>query len=156
MSFADHLPAALRSPSPTLRRLEGLLAPCSDERLAELARGSARLTRRHFGRTMRLFAPLYLSNECVNNCSYCGFSRDNPILRITLTPEQVAREARHLHQRGLRSLLLVAGEHPKFVSDGYLQDCLDVLKSFIPTLAIEVGPLEDPNMRRSSATAPRA
>ena len=92
---------------------------------------------------MRLFAPLYLSNECVNNCSYCGFSRDNPILRTTLTPDQVETEARHLHSQGFRNLLLVAGEHPKFVSEGYLQECLHRLAPFIPTLGIEVGPMED-------------
>ena len=92
---------------------------------------------------MRLFAPLYLSNECVNNCSYCGFSRDNPILRTTLTPDQVEAEARHLHTLGFRNLLLVAGEHPRFVSDGYLQECLRRLAPFIPTLGIEVGPMKD-------------
>lgn len=92
---------------------------------------------------MRLFAPLYLSNECVNNCSYCGFSRDNPILRTTLTLKQVADEAGHLHSLGFRNLLLVAGEHPKFVSDGYLQECLRLLAPSIPTLGIEVGPMED-------------
>ena len=96
---------------------------------------------------MRIFAPLYLSNECVNNCSYCGFSRDADILRTTLTVEQVVTEARHLHQQGLRNLLLVAGEHPKFVSEGYLQECLDALKPFIPTLGIEVGPMEDAQYR---------
>ena len=104
---------------------------------------SRRLTRHYFGRTMRVFAPLYLSNECVNNCSYCGFSRDNPILRTTLGVDEVVREARHLHRLGLRNLLLVAGEHPKFVNDGYLQSCLDALKGFIPTLAIEVGPMDE-------------
>ena len=56
-------------------------------------------------------------------------------------------EARHLHEQGFRNLLLVAGEHPKFVSDGYLQDCLDALKPFIPTLGIEVGPMEDDQYR---------
>lgn len=111
--------------------------------LETLARESQRTTRRHFGRTMRMFAPLYLSNECVNNCSYCGFSRDAGILRTTLKVDQVVREARHLHALGFRNILLVAGEHPKFVSEGYLQQCLDALKPFIPTLAIEVGPMED-------------
>lgn len=96
---------------------------------------------------MRIFAPLYLSNECVNNCSYCGFSRDADILRTSLTVEQVVTEARHLHQQGFRNLLLVAGEHPKFVSEGYLQECLDALKPFIPTLGIEVGPMEDSQYR---------
>jgi 2-iminoacetate synthase len=67
---------------------------------------------------MRLFAPLYLSNECINNCQYCGFSRDNPILRVTLTVDEVVAEAQHLARQGFRQILLVAGEHPKFVSSG--------------------------------------
>lgn len=130
-----------------MRRLQALLAQDSRTSLEQLAQRSQQVTRRHFGRTMRLFAPLYLSNECVNNCSYCGFSRDANILRTTLTVDQVVTEARHLHAQGFRNLLLVAGEHPKFVSEGYLQECLDALKSFIPTLAIEVGPMEDDQYR---------
>jgi 2-iminoacetate synthase len=93
---------------------------------------------------MRLFAPLYLSNECINNCSYCGFSRDNPILRVTLNLDQVEKEARHLMEQGFRNILLVAGEHPKFVSNGYLEACLERLRDVVPTLAIEVGPMEAP------------
>ncbi len=126
-----------------MRRFSHLLAEETGGPLESLARRSQQTTRRHFGRTMRLFAPLYVSNECVNNCSYCGFSRDAAILRTTLTVDQVVTEARHLHGLGFRSVLLVAGEHPKFVSEGYLQDCIDAIKPFIPTVAIEVGPMED-------------
>lgn len=143
MPFSDQFEQLISRKSPLLRRFEQLIAPTSDASLEQLARESQRLTRHHFGRTMRLFAPLYLSNECVNNCSYCGFSRDNAILRTTLSIEQVVREARHLHQLGFRNILLVAGEHPKFVSEGYLQSCLDALNPFIPTLGIEVGPMKD-------------
>ena len=143
VSFSEHFRTALDRKSPLLQRFERLIAPTSDGELEAMARESQRLTRHHFGRTMRVFAPLYLSNECVNNCSYCGFSRDNGIFRVTLTVDQVVREARHLHGLGFRNILLVAGEHPKFVSDGYLQECLDALKSFVPTLGIEVGPMED-------------
>ena len=84
-----------------------------------MAQEARALTRQHFGRTMRMFAPLYLSNECINNCRYCGFSRDNPILRVTLTVEQVLAEAQFLEAQGFRQVLLVAGEHPKFVNEGY-------------------------------------
>jgi len=143
MAFADYFLELLEHPTPLMRRFGRLLDEESGEALESLARRSQQLTRRHFGNTMRLFAPLYLSNECVNNCSYCGFSRDAPILRSTLSVEHVVREARHLHSLGFRNLLLVAGEHPKFVSDGYLQRCLDALAPFIPALAIEVGPMED-------------
>lgn len=106
------------------------------------------ITRRNFGKTMRLFAPLYLSNECINNCKYCGFSRDNPILRVTLSIEQVRREAEHLAAQGFRHILLVAGEHPKFVGDGYLEACIREIRSFIPTVALEVGPMEAPEYAR--------
>jgi 2-iminoacetate synthase len=143
MAFAEVFPELLQRPTPLMRRFMRMLDERTGGPLEDLARQSQQTTRRHFGRTMRLFAPLYVSNECVNNCSYCGFSRDAGILRTTLTVDQVVREAKHLHALGFRSILLVAGEHPKFVSDGYLQDCLDALKPFIPTLAIEVGPMED-------------
>jgi 2-iminoacetate synthase len=143
MAFADVFPPLLQRPTPLMRRFERLLDEKTGGPLENLARLSQQATRRHFGRTMRLFAPLYVSNECVNNCSYCGFSRDAGILRSTLTVEQVVREAKHLHGLGFRNILLVAGEHPKFVSDGYLQDCIDAIKPFIPTVAIEVGPMED-------------
>lgn len=143
MAFADVFPELMKRPTPVMERFARLLGEDGGQPLEALARRSQALTRQHFGRTMRLFAPLYVSNECVNNCTYCGFSRDAPILRTTLTVAQVVREARHLHAQGFRHILLVAGEHPKFVSDGYLQSCLDALKSFIPTLAIEVGPMED-------------
>jgi 2-iminoacetate synthase len=64
VSFSAHFAAALERKSPLLRRFERLIAPASDRDLEALARESQRLTRHHFGRTMRLFAPLYLSNEC--------------------------------------------------------------------------------------------
>lgn len=130
--------------SPLLARFRGLIDPVSPAGLEALAAEAVTTTRRHFGRTMRLFAPIYLSNECVNNCSYCGFSRDNPILRTTLTVAQVVKEARHLEGLGFRHILLVAGEHPRFVSEGYLEECLAALRDFVPTLAIEVGPMEAP------------
>jgi len=142
MAFSDEFPRLMSRPTPLMRRFARLLDDDAGGPLEALARESQRLTRRHFGKTMRLFAPLYLSNECVNNCSYCGFSRDAAILRTTLTVEQVEREARHLHGLGFRNVLLVAGEHPKFVSEGYLQSCIDALKSWIPTVAVEVGPME--------------
>lgn len=141
MPFSERFPALLEKPTPLMRRFSNLLRP--ETELEALALQSRQTTRQNFGKTMRLFAPLYVSNECVNNCSYCGFSRDAAILRTTLTVEQVVTEAKYLHAQGFRNLLLVAGEHPKFVSEGYLQKCLDALLPIFPTLALEVGPMED-------------
>ncbi|MBK1854415.1 2-iminoacetate synthase ThiH [Verrucomicrobiaceae bacterium 5K15] len=143
MSFSEQFQSLIDHPSPQLRKFTSLIEPADAATLESMALKSQQLTRHHFGKTMRLFAPLYVSNECVNNCSYCGFSRDNAILRTTLTIPQVVAEAQHLHSLGFRNILLVAGEHPKFVSEGYLQECIDAIKGFIPTIAIEVGPMKD-------------
>jgi len=107
--------------------------------MAQIART---LTLQNFGRTMRLFAPLYLSNECINNCRYCGFSRDNPILRVTLSVEEVVAEANYLRSAGFRQILLVAGEHPKFVSSNYLVECVRALAPDFSSIAVEVGPMD--------------
>jgi 2-iminoacetate synthase len=141
MSFAGTLDNLALRRSIAVRRFEELIAPKSDADLERMTQQSRALTLQNFGRTMRLFAPLYLSNECINNCRYCGFSRDNPILRVTLSIEEVVAEARYLHDAGFRQILLVAGEHPKFVSGGYLVDCVRALKPDFPSIAIELGPM---------------
>jgi 2-iminoacetate synthase len=119
-----------------------LISPAAGELLEPLCRQSQALTRQRFGKVIRLFAPLYLSNECINNCKYCGFSRDNAILRVTLSVDEVMREARSLKAQGFRNLLLVAGEHPKFVSNGYMAQCVAALHEEIPSVSLEVGPME--------------
>jgi 2-iminoacetate synthase len=124
-----------------------LISPAAGALLEDLGRRSQELTQKRFGKVMRLFAPLYLSNECVNNCKYCGFSRDNPILRVTLSLAEVRREALEIKRQGFRSILLVAGEHPKFVSNGYLADCVTMLRELVPSVSLEVGPLDTPEYR---------
>ncbi len=137
--------------SALLRKFRALLQPVSDSQMATLARDSAAVTRQHFGRAIRLFAPLYLSNECINNCAYCGFSRDNPILRLTLDVPAVIAEAEHLLKAGFRQILLVAGEHPKFVSSGYLEECIQALAPIVPSIALEVAPMEVQEYARLSS-----
>lgn len=148
-SFIPALDALPARKSPLMERFAALLEPKGPAQIEAMAKESRMITRRNFGRTMRLFAPLYVSNECVNNCSYCGFSRDNnAILRVTLTVDQVIAEAKHLVAQGFRNILLVAGEHPKFVSDGYLEECIRAIRDFVPTIGIEVGPMEAPEYER--------
>ena len=119
-----------------------LISPAAGSLLEDMGRRSHELTQKRFGKVMRLFAPLYLSNECINNCKYCGFSRDNPILRVTLSLADVRREAEELLRQGFRNVLLVAGEHPKFVSNGYLAECVAALHEVVPSVSLEVGPME--------------
>ncbi len=119
-----------------------LLSPAASTHLETLGRLSQATTQRYFGRVIRLFAPIYLSNECVNICKYCGFSRNNPIPRITLPIDQVEREVHMIAGQGFRSLLLVAGEHPKYVSNGYVEDVIRRILPVMPSVALELGPLE--------------
>jgi 2-iminoacetate synthase len=140
--------AAIRKEKRDLADFATLLSPAADPLLEELCRRSRALTRQRFGNVIRMFAPIYLSNECVNNCQYCGFSRDNPILRVTLSVEEMLREAMALRQQGFHSILLVAGEHPKFVSDRYLADCVRALRADVADVSLEVGPLDIEPYRR--------
>lgn len=142
MIFSHQRDHDLKHPSASLSAFKKLLEPCEDAVLETRAVTSAAISRRYFGKTMRLFAPLYLSNECINSCAYCGFSRDNPILRVTLDVEQMAYEASYLAKEGFRSVLLVAGEHPKFVSSGYLKRCVERLVPIFSSIMLEVAPME--------------
>jgi 2-iminoacetate synthase len=147
MTFADVIKSTSGLSTKTSSDFARLLEPMDDRGLTQLAANAKKITHRFFGRTMRLFAPLYFSNECVNSCSYCGFSRDNPILRVTLTLEQVEREARFLADLGFRSLLLVSGEHPKFISNQYLVDVVRKVSRIVPSVSLEVAPLETAEYR---------
>lgn len=119
-----------------------LISPSASALLEQMGVRANRLTQQRFGKVMRLFAPLYLSNECINNCQYCGFSRDNPILRVTLSLADVRKEVEALREQGFRNVLLVSGEHPKFVSDDYMEDCVRVVREVVPAVSLEIGPME--------------
>ncbi len=144
---ADAVRKSLAKSKLSLTDFAHLISPAASEFLETFSRRSRQLTQQRFGRVIRLFAPLYLSNECVNNCLYCGFSRDNPILRVTLSLDEVKQEADALREQGFRNILLVAGEHPKFVSNDYLRDCIAALHPDWPGISLEVGPLETADYR---------
>lgn len=133
---------SLAKERPGWRDFANLISPAASERLESLCQKSRALTLQRFGKVIRLFAPLYLSNECINRCLYCGFSRDNQIVRITLTPDEVLREAKVLIGEGFRNLLLVAGEHPKHISLPYLKQCVGTLHPLVAGISLEVGPME--------------
>ncbi|MFN2607076.1 MAG: 2-iminoacetate synthase ThiH [Acidimicrobiales bacterium] len=128
--------------------LAALLSPTAADCLEALAAASHRLTVARFGRAVRLFAPLYLSNECASTCTYCGFSAGNDIARRTLSPEEAAVEARALAGSGFRHVLLVSGEHARIVSRDYLADCVAAVAAEVPSVAVEVQVWEAEAYRR--------
>ncbi len=117
-----------------------LISPAALKYIEQMARISAGITRRYFGRTMRIFAPLYVSNQCVNNCVYCGFAVRNKIERRTLSLQEVAREVDAVHSLGFRNILLVASENPKLVSSGYMEDVVRIAARKMPSVSIEIAP----------------
>jgi 2-iminoacetate synthase len=117
-----------------------LISPGAAACLETLCARSQATTRQRFGRAIRLFAPIYVSNQCVNNCRYCGFARRNAIVRTTLTVPEVGLEARELARRGFRSLLLVASEQPALVTPEYLAGCVRACQVYAPDISLEVAP----------------
>jgi 2-iminoacetate synthase len=97
---------------------------------------------------MQLYAPLYLSNECVNKCSYCGFSHELEIVRTTLDLQAILAEAKYLHAEGFRHLLLVAGEAPRVVTVEYLEAAARALRPSFDSISIEVGTFNLDGYRR--------
>ncbi len=144
---ADQVRRSLGQARLSLNDFARLISPAAGDSLELLGEKSQALTRQRFGKVIRLFAPLYVSNECINNCQYCGFSRDNPILRVTLSIDEMITEARSLKEKGFRNILLVAGEHPKFVSNGYLSECVRALHKEVPSISLEVGPMDTEDYR---------
>lgn len=119
-----------------------LLSPAAEPFLEQMAQRAHSLTEQRFGKIISLFAPLYLSNVCTNQCVYCGFNTNNAVERLTLTPDQAAEEGEHLHRLGFRHLLLVAGEAPTIVTPSYLADVLDRLRPRFPSISIELFPMD--------------
>lgn len=120
------------------RDVVALLSKAAEPYLEELAQKAQLVTRQRFGHTMQLYAPLYLSNECVNRCTYCGFSQQLKIPRLTLSIEDVKSEAEFLHAEGFRHLLLVSGEAPRTINLEYLEAVARALRPRFDSLSLEV------------------
>ncbi len=132
----------------TLDDLAVLLSPEAGERLEELAAASRESTIARFGRTMHMYAPLYLSNECLTTCTYCGFAKELPIARKTLSSKETLQEARHLLRDGFRSILLLTGEHERLTGVEFLEERVRVLSAEVPQLSIEVQVWSEEEYRR--------
>lgn len=142
----------LERPHRALADLAVLLSPAATPFLEALARRAHETTVRRFGRAVRMFAPLYLSNDCVSECTYCGFAASNDVTRRTLGVDEVVSEARALVDDGFRHVLLVSAEHARLVSREYLRECVEALAPVVPQLSLETQ-VWDTDTYRSLATA---
>jgi 2-iminoacetate synthase len=133
---------AISSNKRTLEDFKALLSPAALPYLEQMAMISQQLTQKRFGKTIQLFAPLYVSNECHNICTYCGFSFDNKVKRKTLTENELLNEAELIKQQGFNQILLVSGEANHTVNTTYFLKALELLKYKFAAISIEVQPLD--------------
>jgi len=133
----------------SMEDLAALLSPAAAPFLEDMAQASHQRTVERFGRTMQLYAPLYLSNVCGNICTYCGFSAQNRVDRLILDDQAILAEADVLAKMGMQHALLLTGESPR-VGPDYLVHALRLLRPRFASLSFEVQPLDVADYARFS------
>ncbi len=131
---------ALSEPAGTysIGRLLTLISPAAENYLEQMAQAAHQLTVRRFGRTIRLYAPLYLSNYCSNSCRYCGFNTENKFKRTRLTIDEALEEANIIAAEGFRDILLVSSEDRKFIGVDYLTELAKKLRGTFGSISMEI------------------
>jgi 2-iminoacetate synthase len=120
-----------------------LLSPKALNHIEKIACKANKIAINNFGKSILLYAPLYVSNFCVNNCLYCGFSTKNNIERELLTFEEIEENCKIVANYGICHILLVCGESKIRTSLEYLKTSLEVLKKYFDSVDLEVYPLEE-------------
>ncbi|VAX35292.1 2-iminoacetate synthase (ThiH) [hydrothermal vent metagenome] len=126
----------------TLAKIQNILNDSSPETTEQLAQQAAQITQQYFGRTISLYAPIYLSNYCSSHCTYCGFNSHNRIQRIKLTPEQIQNEMQYIANTGIKNILLLTGESYKATPVSYLKEAVKIAKQYFTGISLEVHPMD--------------
>ncbi|WP_256009952.1 2-iminoacetate synthase ThiH [Desertivirga xinjiangensis] len=134
---------ALNSSKRNLDDFMALVSPAAVPYLEPMAQLSQQATQKRFGKTIQMYIPLYLSNECNNICTYCGFSLDNKVKRRTLNPIEIMQEAAAIKQLGYDHVLLVSGEANQTVHVDYFRQALNMLRPHFSHISMEVQPLDE-------------
>lgn len=131
------------------RDLAALLSPSAAPYLESMAQQAHRVTRRHFGRTVGLYAPIYISNICGADCIYCGYAvrSGNRERRRTLTDAQLRAECEALARRGFQSVLLLTGEARRAVSPAQIAHAVSVAYEYFPSVSVEIYALDEADYR---------
>ena len=146
----EHVSRALKREYLHPEDLAALLSPHALPRLEDMARLAQRLTRQHFGRTIGLFVPLYISNVCRSDCTYCGYARGsgNREKRRTLTMAEIRTECETLARHGFQNLLLLTGEEPRISSVDYIAEAVAIAREYFASVSVEVYALDEDEYRK--------
>lgn len=139
---ASDVEHALSTNKRTLEDFKALISPAAAPYLEQMAMISQQLTLKRFGRVIQMYVPLYLSNECNNICTYCGFSYDNKVRRKTLSPIEIMQEVAAIKNMGFDHVLLVTGEANQTVHTDYFKKVLELIRPHFAQISMEVQPLD--------------
>ena len=133
---------ALTKSSRNIEDFKALISPAAEGYLEQMAQLSHQLTQKRFGKTIQMYIPMYLSNECQNICTYCGFSLNIDIKRKTLSDEEILKEIKIIKSWGYDHILIVTGEANKTVGTEYFKNAIKLIKQHFSHISIEVQPLD--------------
>ena len=133
---------ALSKDKINLEDFKALISPAASDYVEKIATKSHDLTLKRFGKTVQMYLPMYLSNECQNICTYCGFSYDNDIERKTLNEKEILKEIEVIKSYGYDHILIVTGEANKTVGIDFFRKALKIIAPHFSHITMEVQPLE--------------
>ncbi len=145
---AAHVRRALDTDHRTPEDFAALLSPAAAPFLEEMAQKAQLETRKHFGNSVYLFTPLYISNYCENHCVYCGFNCHNKIRRAKLDKESIRREMEAIAKTGLEEILILTGESRKMSGVDYIADACRIAREYFKMVGVEVYPMNSDEYRK--------
>ena len=145
---ASDVEYALSKHHPDIEDLKALVSPAAENYLETMANMSQHATQKRFGKTIQFYIPLYLSNECLNHCIYCGFNHNNKIHRTILTDEEIIKEINIIKSMGFEHILLLTGESPVHAGIDYIEHAIQLVKPYFQQISLEVQPLSSEEYQR--------
>lgn len=127
--------------------LLNLLSEAAQPYLEEMAQKAGRITQQYFGKTIGLYAPMYIADFCTNYCTYCGFSAAVDFKRTKLSLDEIEQEAKAIAQSGIRHILVLTGEAPAKTPMSYLVRAIEILKKYFSSIALEIFPMDEKDYR---------
>ncbi|WP_345891622.1 2-iminoacetate synthase ThiH [Ruminococcus sp. OA3] len=138
---AEDVRVALIHENCSVEDFKALLSPAALPFLEQMAQRAQQETRRHFGNTVYMFTPLYISNYCENYCIYCGFNCHNKIRRAKLDAAGIEREMKAIAGTGLEEILILTGESRKNSDVTYIGEACRIARKYFKMVGLEVYPM---------------
>lgn len=138
---AEDVKRALRKESLDIEDFAALLSPAAEPFIEEMAQKAKQETAKHFGNSVYMFTPIYISNYCENYCVYCGFNCHNKIHRMKLNTEEIEKEMVAIAKTGLEEILILTGESRAQSDVSYIGEACKIARKYFKMVGIEVYPM---------------